>query len=177
MKPRIRHIHLSDLAGRSRLLHGARYNSSSSTSTASSSTSTSSSTRKPWPRQTDFADEWRDQTVAPDALLSSTSDGSSSKPFRPSFARRGPASHIEEPVLKKNPWVDQYKIKDESHLDDADAAPAARVVQDQNRTSTDGFDVNDIVAKLQERFGGSHTKRHDKKQQEEGDLDRKRGGN
>lgn len=150
MKPRIRHTLLVDLAARSRLLQGARHNSSSSSSTSTASPSTSTATRKPRPRQTDFADEWRDQTLASDALLSSSSGGSSSKPFRPTPARRGLASHTEEPVLKKNPWADQYKIKDESHFEDAEAESTFLADGDRHRRKTNEALADSLVDRLRE---------------------------
>jgi hypothetical protein len=121
--------------------------------------------------------------------------------------------------LKKNPWVDQYKVKDESlfndadteatlrvdagrypenfnealaeslvdrlpglghskhrsHLDDAGPAPALPGNVDRSRRST--YVNLDELADMFADSPGSHSKSHVKHQKEEGDLDRKRGGN
>jgi hypothetical protein len=109
MKIRIRPAILTDLASSYRLAQSSRASSSASTST-------STSPRKPGrPRRPDIPDELREQGIAPEVVLTSTTGGAPMKSYRPA-----PAwvvhSNGEEPHLRANPWADTYKI-DNSELE------------------------------------------------------------
>jgi len=115
MKLRIRPALLSDLASNYRLAYPSRASSSASTSA-------SPSTRKPGrPRRPDVPDELREQGIAPEVVLTSTTGGAPTKSYRPA-----PAwvvhSNGEEPHLRANPWADTYKIDNseiEAEFDDS----------------------------------------------------------
>jgi hypothetical protein len=114
MKLRIRPALLSDLASSYRLAQSSRASSSSSTSTPTSP-------RKPArPRRPDIPDELREQGIAPEVVLTSTTGGAPTKSYRPA-----PAwvvhSNGEDPHLRANPWADTYKIDNseiEAEFDD-----------------------------------------------------------
>jgi hypothetical protein len=115
MKLRIRPALLSDLASSYRLAQSSRASSSASTSTFTSP-------RKPGrPRRPDIPDELREQGIAPEVVLTSTTGGAPTKSYRPA-----PAwvvhSNGEEPHLRANPWADTYKIDNseiEAEFDDS----------------------------------------------------------
>lgn len=121
MKLRIRPALLTDLAASYRATNTTRASSSASTST---STSTSSTRKTARPRRPDIPDELREQGIAPDTILTSTTGAIITKNYRPP-----PAwvvhSTGEEPHLKANPWADTYKITD-SDLDVEDGIQPAR---------------------------------------------------
>jgi hypothetical protein len=115
MKLRIRPALLSDLASSYRLAQSFRASSSASTST-------STSTRKPGrPRRPDIPDELREQGIAPEVVLTSTTGGAPTKSYRsaPAWVVH---SNGEEPHLRANPWADTYKIDNseiEAEFDDS----------------------------------------------------------
>jgi hypothetical protein len=116
MKLRIRPALLSDLASSYRLAQSSRASSSASTSS-------STSTRKPArPRRPDIPDELREQGIAPEVVLTSTTGKSPTKSYRPA-----PAwvvhSDGEEPHLRANPWADTYKINTSEIEEEFDDSP------------------------------------------------------
>jgi hypothetical protein len=108
MKLRIRPTLLSDLASSYRGVQATR-NSSSASAATSTSTSTSTSRRPSRPRRPDIPDELREQGIAPDTILTSTS--AVTKSYRPAPAWTV-YSNGEQPYLKPNPYADTYKIND-----------------------------------------------------------------
>jgi len=122
MKLRIRPALVSDLASSYRIAQSSRASSSTSAST-------STSTRKPArPRRPDVPDELREQGIAPEIVLTSTTGAAPTKSYRP------PSpwvvhSNGEEPHLRANPWADTYKIDNSEIEEKFDNSPQGALVR------------------------------------------------